>query len=77
MSSLFLPAVRPDRPAWNKGSIGQEHPLLPWHVSSIRVRLAIADNKRDLALLSARRIRRRRRVCSTGSCSRIYHSLAI
>ena len=51
MSIDFLPALRPERPAWNKGRIiGQKRPLLPKHVWSIRVRLEMADNRRDLAL---------------------------
>ena len=53
MSIDFLPALRPARPAWNKGRIiGQKRPLLPKHVWSIRVRLEMADNKRDLALFN-------------------------
>jgi site-specific recombinase XerC len=53
MSIDFLPARRPDRPAWNKGRvIGQKRPLLPKHVWSIRVCLEMADNKRDLALFN-------------------------
>lgn len=45
-----LPAIRPRRPAWNKGRIvGQKRPLLPKHVWSIRVRLEIAQKVRDLA----------------------------
>jgi hypothetical protein len=53
MSIDFLPALRPDRAAWNKGRIiGQKRPLLPKHVWSIRVRLEMADNKRDLALFN-------------------------
>lgn len=51
MSTGFLPALRPERPAWNKGRmIGRKRPLLPKHVWSIRVRLEMAGNKRDLAL---------------------------
>jgi len=42
MSTDSLPALRPMRPAWNKGRIiGQKRPLLPKHVWSIRVRLEI------------------------------------
>ena len=53
MSIDFLPALRPERPAWNKGRIiGQKRPLLPKHVWSIRVRLEMADNRRDLALFN-------------------------
>lgn len=48
-----LPAVRPCRPAWNKGRIvGQKRPLLPKHVWAIRVRLEIAEKVRDLALFN-------------------------
>ncbi len=48
-----LPAIRPRRPAWNKGRIvGQKRPLLPKHVWAIRVRLEIAENVRDLALFN-------------------------
>jgi integrase len=49
----LLPAVRPQRVAWNKGRIiGQKWPLQPKHVWSIRVRLEMADNPRDLALFN-------------------------
>ena len=48
-----LPALRPARAPWNKGLIvGQKRPLLPKDVWSIRVRLEMADNKRDLALFN-------------------------
>lgn len=48
-----LPAIRPHKPAWNKGRIiGQKRPLLPKHVWAIRVRLEIAGNVRDLALFN-------------------------
>ncbi len=48
-----LPIATPRRPAWNKGRIvGQKRPLAPKHVWSIRVRLEMADNKRDLALFN-------------------------
>ncbi len=48
-----LPAIRPRQPAWNKGRIvGQKRPLLPKHVWAIRVRLEIAENRRDLALFN-------------------------
>jgi site-specific recombinase XerC len=47
------PALRPTRAPWKKGRIaGQKRPLLPKHVWSIRVRLEMADNKRDLALFN-------------------------
>jgi integrase len=53
MSALNLPAIRPERPAWNKGRIvGQKRPLLPRHVWAIRVRLEIADQTRDLVLFN-------------------------
>ena len=53
MSIETLPAIRPVRPPWNKGRIvGQKRALLPKHVWSIRVRLEMADNKRDLALFN-------------------------
>jgi len=53
MPSGTLPIVVPRRPAWNKGRIvGQKCPLAPKHVWPIRVRLEIADNKRDLALFN-------------------------
>lgn len=53
MSADNLPAIRSERPAWNKGRIiGQKRPLLPKHVWSIRVRLEMADNRRDLALFN-------------------------
>jgi integrase len=51
MPSETLPIVVSRRPAWNKGRIvGQKRPLAPKHVWSIRVRLEMADNKRDLTL---------------------------
>ena len=53
MSIDLLPAVRPARVSWNKGRIvGQKRPLLPRHVWSIRVRLEMAGNARDLALFN-------------------------
>jgi len=53
MSTELLPALRPTRVAWNKGRIvGQKRPLQPKHVWSIRVRLEMADNPRDLALFN-------------------------
>ena len=53
MSMEFLPAIRPQRVAWNKGRIvGQKGPLQPKHVWSIRVRLEMADNPRDLVLFN-------------------------
>ncbi|MEL7466619.1 MAG: tyrosine-type recombinase/integrase [Pseudomonadota bacterium] len=48
-----LPAIRPKKPAWNKGRlVGQKRPLKPKHVWAIRVRLEIAENTRDLALFN-------------------------
>ena len=53
MHTPNLPAIRPKRPAWNKGRIvGQKLPLLPKHVWAIRVRLEIANSIRDLALFN-------------------------
>jgi site-specific recombinase XerC len=53
MTIETLPALRPARAPWNKGRIvGQKLPLQPKHVWSIRVRLEMADNKRDLALFN-------------------------
>ena len=53
MSVDLLPAVRPARVPWNKGRIiGQKRPLMPRHVWSIRVRLEMAGNQRDLALFN-------------------------
>jgi hypothetical protein len=53
MQTPNLPAIRALRPAWNKGRIiGQKLPLKPKHVWAIRVRLELAANHRDLALLN-------------------------
>lgn len=53
MSVDFLPVLRPVHAPWNKGRIiGQKRPLLPQHVWSLRVRLEMAGNARDLALLN-------------------------
>lgn len=53
MPADLLPALRPACVAWNKGRIiGQKRPLLPRHVWSIRVRLKMAGNPRDLALFN-------------------------
>lgn len=53
MSVDLLPALRLSRVPWNKGRIiGQKRPLLPRHVWSIRVRLEMAGNARDLALFN-------------------------
>ncbi len=48
-----LPVVIPPRRAWNRGRIvGQKRPLEPKHVWAIRVRLELADCRRDLALFN-------------------------
>jgi hypothetical protein len=53
MSVDFLLVHRPARASWNKGRIiGQKRPLLPQHVWSIRVRLEMTGNARDLALFN-------------------------
>jgi hypothetical protein len=53
MPTELLPVICPTRLAWNKGRIiGQKRPLLPKHVWSIRVRLEMADDLRDLALFA-------------------------
>lgn len=53
MHTPNLPAIRPQRPAWNKGRlVGQKRPLMPKHVWAIRVRLELAENHRDLALFN-------------------------
>ena len=53
MSIDLLPALRPDRVAWNKGRIiGQKRPLLPRHVWSIRVRLEMTGSACYLALFN-------------------------
>jgi hypothetical protein len=53
MSAELLPVLRPVRVPWNKGRIiRQKRPLLPRHVRSIRVRLEMAGNARDLALFN-------------------------
>ena len=46
-----LPAIRAFRRAWTKGRIvGQKGPLKPKHVWTIRVRLELTENHRNLAL---------------------------
>jgi hypothetical protein len=51
MSVDLLPALQPACGLWNKGRIiGQKRPLWPRCVWSIRVRLEMAGNARDLAL---------------------------
>ena len=53
MSADLLPALRPARIPWNKGStIGQKRPLLPRHIWCIRVSLEMTDNARDFALFN-------------------------
>ncbi len=53
MHTSNLPAIRPKRPAWNKGRlIGQKRPPLPKHVWAICVRLEISEKTRDLALFN-------------------------
>lgn len=53
MTADLLPALRPVRIAWNKGRVvGQKRPLLPRHVWSIRVRLEMGGNARNLALFN-------------------------
>lgn len=53
MSVDFLPVLRPVRAPWNRGRIiGQKRPLLPRHIWSIRVRLKMANNARELALFN-------------------------
>ncbi len=53
MTTPNLPAIIPGRRAWNKGRIiGQKRPLQPKHVWAIRVRLELAERKRDLALFN-------------------------
>src|SRR5258708_18010684 len=45
--------VSPSRQPWNKGLVvGQKNPLEPKHVWSIRVRLEIAQSKRDLVIFN-------------------------
>jgi hypothetical protein len=53
MSADPLPVLRPVRVPWNKRrSIGKRRPILPMHVRSIRVRLGMSGNARDLALVN-------------------------
>lgn len=45
--------IKVEKRPWNKGKlIGQKSPLTPQQVWAIRVRLQLADSKRDLALLN-------------------------
>ncbi len=53
MESPNIPAIRALRPAWNNGRIvGQKRPLKPKHVWAFRVRMELAENRRDLALFN-------------------------
>ena len=53
MSVDLLPILRPVRVPWDKGRIiGQKRLLMPRRVWSIRVRLEMAGNARDLALFN-------------------------
>lgn len=53
MQTPNLPVIRALRPASNKGRIvGQKRPLTPKHVWASRVRLELAENRRDLALFN-------------------------
>jgi hypothetical protein len=53
MSTTELSVACAQAPAWNKCRIvGQRRPLQPKHVWTVRVRLEIADNVRDLALVN-------------------------
>ena len=53
MPRVQLPAVTPKHKAWNKDRIiGQKRPLMPRQVWSIRARLELAGNLRDLALFN-------------------------
>jgi len=45
--------IKPAKRTWNKGKlIGQKSPLTPPQVWAIRVRLQLADHKRDLAMFN-------------------------
>jgi len=45
--------IKAEKRPWNKGKlIGQKSPLTPQQVWAIRVRLQLADSKRDLALFN-------------------------
>lgn len=53
MNTPNLPMIIPKRIAWNRGRIiGQKRHLQPKHVCAIRVRLELAENHRDLALVN-------------------------
>ena len=48
-----LPAIRPERYAWNEGClVHRKRPWMPKYVWATRVRLEIAENHRDLALFN-------------------------
>lgn len=50
---MEIQETQPPKATWNKGRlIGQKSPLKPQQVWAIRVRLQIADHKRDLALFN-------------------------
>lgn len=53
MKPETIKSVAVDKRPWNKGKlIGQKSPLTPQQVWAIRVRLQLADHKRDLALFN-------------------------
>ncbi|ART99413.1 integrase [Yoonia vestfoldensis] len=53
MPRVQLPAVTPNRRAWNRGRlVGQKRSLLPKQVWAIRARLELAGNLHDLALFN-------------------------
>ena len=50
---LYLTHDKPHHPPWNKGKLtGQNPPLKLHEVWAIRIRLQIANKKRDLALFN-------------------------
>ncbi|MFJ1292640.1 tyrosine-type recombinase/integrase [Paracoccus yeei] len=52
-TELITTSPPPARIAWNKGRIvGQKRPLQPKHVWSIRIRMEMSGNLRDLALFN-------------------------
>lgn len=52
-TELITTPLPPPRAAWNKGRIvGQKRPLQPKHVWSIRIRLEMSGDLRDLALFN-------------------------
>ncbi len=53
METPNKPTIRASRPAWNKGCrVGQKRPPKPKHVWAIRVRLDLAENRRNMALFN-------------------------